>query len=155
MVLPTANGDILVNDSESNFVLRLKPNVGGGCLTDVQICSAGEEDVFTFTGSIGQRLLFDALDSIPDGTSVRLTSPTGQAVSAQHRVLRNTYLLLALSMVPTGIGALLGVAYAFERRLISKPPRLLLRPRRSIDQQGAEARYRADDQRQGGGRVGY
>lgn len=38
---------------------------------------------------------------------------TGQAVSAQHRVLRNTYLLLALSMVPTGIGALLGVNINF------------------------------------------
>ncbi len=38
---------------------------------------------------------------------------TGQAVSAQHRVLRNTYLLLALSMVPTGIGALLGVNVNF------------------------------------------
>jgi modulator of FtsH protease len=37
----------------------------------------------------------------------------GQAVSAQHRVLRNTYLLLALSMIPTGIGAMLGVNINF------------------------------------------
>jgi len=32
----------------------------------------------------------------------------GTAVSSQHRVLRNTYLLLALTMIPTVIGAALG-----------------------------------------------
>jgi len=32
-----------------------------------------------------------------------------QGVSAAQRVLRNTYLLLAISMIPTGIGAMIGV----------------------------------------------
>ena len=31
----------------------------------------------------------------------------------QHRVLRNTYLLLALSLIPTGIGAMLGMSLDF------------------------------------------
>jgi modulator of FtsH protease len=40
------------------------------------------------------------------------TSPFGQALgnAERHRVLRNTYALLALSMVPTVLGAWLGVA---------------------------------------------
>lgn len=37
----------------------------------------------------------------------------GQDVSAQQRVLRNTYLLLALSMIPTAVGALIGVNLNF------------------------------------------
>ena len=36
-----------------------------------------------------------------------------QGVSAEQRVLRNTYLLLALSMIPTGIGAMIGVTLDF------------------------------------------
>ena len=36
-----------------------------------------------------------------------------QGVSAEQRVLRNTYLLLALSMIPTGIGAMIGVNLDF------------------------------------------
>lgn len=43
---------------------------------------------------------------------VSQTATTG--VSAQHRVLRNTYALLALTMVPTVIGALIGTAYGFS-----------------------------------------
>ena len=41
---------------------------------------------------------------------------TGSITSAQsrNRVLRNTYALLALSMVPTGIGSWLGVAMGFN-----------------------------------------
>ena len=36
-----------------------------------------------------------------------------QGVGAEQRVLRNTYLLLALSMIPTGIGAMIGVNMNF------------------------------------------
>ena len=43
---------------------------------------------------------------------------TGQATQdlslQQNKVLRNTYMLLALSMVPTVIGALLGVRMGFS-----------------------------------------
>jgi modulator of FtsH protease len=35
-------------------------------------------------------------------------------VMAQQRVIRNTYLLLALSLIPTGIGALIGVNLSFS-----------------------------------------
>ena len=35
------------------------------------------------------------------------------SISAQQKVLRNTYLLLALSFVPTGIGALIGMNLNF------------------------------------------
>jgi modulator of FtsH protease len=38
---------------------------------------------------------------------------TSQDTGAQQRVLRNTYLLLALSMIPTGVGALIGVNLNF------------------------------------------
>lgn len=38
---------------------------------------------------------------------------TTQDAGAQQRVLRNTYLLLALSMIPTGVGALIGVNLNF------------------------------------------
>lgn len=42
-----------------------------------------------------------------------VTAPRESAVS-QNRVLRNTYLLLALSMIPTVIGAMLGVQFRFS-----------------------------------------
>ena len=47
------------------------------------------------------------------GTAVAVDRVAGQ----QQRVLRNTYLLLALTLIPTGIGALLGVNlnFAFMR----------------------------------------
>lgn len=38
---------------------------------------------------------------------------SGSGISSQQKVLRNTYLLLALSMIPTAIGALLGVNMSF------------------------------------------
>ena len=36
-----------------------------------------------------------------------------QVISTEQKVLRNTYMLLALSMVPTGIGAMIGVNMNF------------------------------------------
>jgi modulator of FtsH protease len=41
------------------------------------------------------------------------TIASKQGISAQQRVLRNTYLLLAISMIPTGIGAMIGVNLNF------------------------------------------
>lgn len=41
-------------------------------------------------------------------------STTGQSILVRNRVLRNTYLLLALSMVPTVLGAWLGVQFKFS-----------------------------------------
>lgn len=38
---------------------------------------------------------------------------SGTGVSSQQKVLRNTYLLLALTMIPTAIGALIGVNISF------------------------------------------
>lgn len=45
------------------------------------------------------------------------TPATAGAEQLQHRVIRNTYLLLAVSLIPTGIGALIGVnlSFAFMR----------------------------------------
>jgi modulator of FtsH protease len=45
----------------------------------------------------------------PFGTPVAVD----QVVVQQQRVLRNTYLLLALSLIPTGIGAMLGINLNF------------------------------------------
>jgi FtsH-binding integral membrane protein len=38
---------------------------------------------------------------------------TGALDSMQHRVLRNTYMLLGLSMIPTAVGALVGINMGF------------------------------------------
>jgi FtsH-binding integral membrane protein len=40
----------------------------------------------------------------------RSAYPVAGELSLQHRVLRNTYLLLALTMVPTVVGAMIGIA---------------------------------------------
>lgn len=52
-----------------------------------------------------------------DSNNVSQLNPQGGAgtlVGAQNRVLRNTYMLLALSMVPTVAGAVLGVSLGFR-----------------------------------------
>ncbi len=41
---------------------------------------------------------------------IQYGAPSGQLALAQNKVLRNTYLLLALTMVPTVIGAMVGMA---------------------------------------------
>lgn len=38
---------------------------------------------------------------------------TGPALSSQQKVLRNTYLLLALSLIPTAVGAFIGINMSF------------------------------------------
>jgi modulator of FtsH protease len=50
---------------------------------------------------------------IPNQNSFGTTAGNEQLVVQQQRVLRNTYLLLALSMIPTGIGALVGINLNF------------------------------------------
>jgi modulator of FtsH protease len=50
---------------------------------------------------------------IPDQNSFGRTVGADQLAVQQHRVLRNTYLLLALSLIPTGIGALVGINLDF------------------------------------------
>ncbi|MBA2690675.1 MAG: Bax inhibitor-1/YccA family protein [Burkholderiales bacterium] len=42
---------------------------------------------------------------------LQMTTRTSELALSQHRVLRNTYLLLALSLVPTVIGAFIGVNF--------------------------------------------
>ncbi len=44
---------------------------------------------------------------------------TGQLDSVTHRVLRNTYWLLCLSMIPTAIGALVGINMSFAFMMAS------------------------------------
>lgn len=46
-------------------------------------------------------------------------TPTGQLDSLQHRVLRNTYWLLGLSLIPTAIGALVGMNMSFAFMMAS------------------------------------
>src|SRR5688572_17350143 len=41
------------------------------------------------------------------------TGVAGERCVAQQRVMRNTYLLLGLSLIPTGIGGLIGVNFKF------------------------------------------
>ena len=43
----------------------------------------------------------------------QVMTPSGALALGQNRVLRNTYLLLALSMVPTILGAWIGVQMNF------------------------------------------
>lgn len=44
------------------------------------IAEPGEQDVYTFTGTVGQRLYYDALDFDFDQVYVRLVSPSGLTV---------------------------------------------------------------------------
>ena len=44
----------------------------------------------------------------------QIASPTGSLVLEQNKVLRNTYLMLALTMIPTVIGAFIGMATNFS-----------------------------------------
>ena len=46
-------------------------------------------------------------------SDIRNSGTSGSIVTTQNRVLRNTYMLLAASMVPTVAGAALGVALGF------------------------------------------
>ena len=50
---------------------------------------------------------------IPEQNSFGTRVGGDQLVAQQQRVLRNTYLLLALSLIPTGIGALIGINLNF------------------------------------------
>ena len=53
-------------------------------------------------------------DLIPNQNSFGMAVGSEQLAAQQHRVLRNTYLLLALSLIPTGIGAMFGVNLDFS-----------------------------------------
>ena len=46
--------------------------------------------------------------------SYKIASPTGSLVLEQNKVLRNTYLMLALTMIPTVIGAFIGLSTNFS-----------------------------------------
>jgi modulator of FtsH protease len=50
---------------------------------------------------------------IPNQNSFGTQVGSEQLVAQQQKVLRNTYLLLALSLIPTGIGALVGINLNF------------------------------------------
>lgn len=52
-------------------------------------------------------------EMIPNQNSFGAAVGSEQLVVQQQRVLRNTYLLLALSLIPTGIGALVGINLNF------------------------------------------
>lgn len=49
------------------------------------------------------------------------TTPSGTLAESQHRVLRNTYWLLALSMLPTIGGAWAGMQFNFVKLFIASP----------------------------------
>ena len=45
---------------------------------------------------------------------IQIASPSSELSNTQNRVLRNTYMLLALSMIPTVIGAFAGIQMNFS-----------------------------------------
>src|SRR5436190_1525888 len=53
--------------------------------------------------------------------NLQVAANTTGVVQSQHRVLRNTYLLLALSLVPTAIGAFVGVYFINFAFLVKSP----------------------------------
>ena len=53
-------------------------------------------------------------EQLMDSNNMTQISAGGTLASSQNRVLRNTYLLLAISMVPTIAGAALGVSLGFK-----------------------------------------
>ena len=56
---------------------------------------------------------------------LQMTTRTSELALSQHRVLRNTYLLLALSLIPTVIGAFVGVNFV-DYAFIARSPILSL-----------------------------
>jgi hypothetical protein len=55
-----------------------------GTVVSNTISEPGEQDLYTFNGTIGQRLFYDALQSDPDSTRVQLVSPSANVVSIDH-----------------------------------------------------------------------
>ena len=47
-------------------------------------------------------------------TGYRIATPSGSLALEQNKVLRNTYMMLALTMIPTVIGAFIGLATRFS-----------------------------------------
>ena len=47
-------------------------------------------------------------------TDYQIATPAGSLVTGQNKVLRNTYLMLALTMIPTVIGAFVGMSINFS-----------------------------------------
>jgi modulator of FtsH protease len=43
----------------------------------------------------------------------QITTPVGAISTEQNKVLRNTYMMLALTMIPTVIGAFIGMSISF------------------------------------------
>ncbi len=74
------DGSLFIVSSGTNRVVRLF-GTEGGCSVDNAICGAGQRDEFTFTGQIGQRIYFDALNSVPESSRVKLIAPNGTDVS--------------------------------------------------------------------------
>ncbi len=50
---------------------------------------------------------------IPNQNSFGMPVGSEQLAAQQHKVLRNTYLLLALTLIPTGVGAMFGITLDF------------------------------------------
>ncbi|MCO6459521.1 MAG: hypothetical protein J5I93_29765 [Pirellulaceae bacterium] len=72
------------------FVLRSALRTVGPLTIDGEtsgtLDSPGENDVFTFEGTVGQRLYFDALDNDPDGLNIQLLSPLGASTNHDEDV---------------------------------------------------------------------
>ena len=61
----------------------------------------------------------------PNQNSYQTPTAVNEVTLQQQQVLRNTYLLLALSLIPTGIGALIGVNLNFG--FMREPDRFVAR----------------------------
>jgi modulator of FtsH protease len=55
------------------------------------------------------------------GSGLQAVARSSDVAQSQHRVLRNTYLLLALSLIPTAIGAFVGVYFINFAFLVKSP----------------------------------
>jgi hypothetical protein len=73
-----SSGASAVNHTNNviTFAIGTVPLALGIAVTN-NITEPGEQDIYTFTGTVGQRLYFDALDYDFDGISVRLQPPSG------------------------------------------------------------------------------
>lgn len=101
-------------------------NLSLGTIVSSTISAPGQQDTYTFTGSPGQRLFYDALDADFDQIQARLTNPSGLIVSINQNsdsdfgpftlTDSGTY-----SLVIDGVGATVG-DYSFRLvDLISQP----------------------------------
>ena len=80
--VPIGNATVTFNQSSNLIASQSNVTINGGARLNLNgfsntIATPGERDFYSFTGAIGQRLYYDALDADGDSINVQLIAPSG------------------------------------------------------------------------------